>query len=264
MGPEMIAEQFDILLLDLDGVVYVGDRLLPGARRALRRLRERGTTLRFLTNDPRPTRDEVVARLERLGVAASVQEVVTCGWSTAVCLREAGLAPAYVVGSDGLRRELDRAGGRGTDGNDAEAVVVGCDECVSYPHIKRAARLIRQGARFVATNDDPTFPTPEGPAPATGTIVAAVRAASGTAPHVVGKPHPAMFEAALGDRDPAAAVMVGDRLDTDIRGARRMGMSALLLRREDERPQHHETEVTPDRVIASLSDLLNESVRHDA
>ena len=113
MGPEMIAEQFDILLLDLDGVVYVGDRLLPGARRALRRLRERGTTLRFLTNDPRPTRDEVVARLERLGVAASVQEVVTCGWSTAVCLREAGLASAYVVGSDGLRRELDRAGVRG-------------------------------------------------------------------------------------------------------------------------------------------------------
>ncbi|MCS4031902.1 HAD superfamily hydrolase (TIGR01450 family) [Salinibacter ruber] len=135
---------------------------------------------------------------------------------------------------------------------------------MSYPHIKRAARLIRQGARFVATNDDPTFPTPEGPAPATGTIVAAVRAASGTAPHVVGKPHPAMFEAALGDRDPAAAVMVGDRLDTDIRGARRMGMSALLLRREDEQPQHCETEVTPDRVITSLSDLLNESVRHDA
>ncbi|WP_263791294.1 HAD-IIA family hydrolase [Salinibacter sp.] len=259
----MIAEQFDILLLDLDGVVYVGDRLLPGARRALRRLRERGTTLRFLTNDPRPTRNDVVDRLDGLGVEAAAHEVVTCGWTTAVYLRENEVESAYVVGSDGLRRELDRAGVRPTNGDEAEAVVVGCDEEIAYPHLKRAARLIHDGAHFVATNEDPTFPTPEGPAPATGTIVAAVRAASGKTPHVVGKPHPAMFEAALNDRDPSAAVMVGDRLDTDIRGARRMGMSALFLRREDERPQHHGTDVTPDRVIASLSDLLNESVRHD-
>lgn len=217
----MIAEQFDILLLDLGGVVYVGDRLLPGARWALRRLRERRMTLRFLTNDPCPTRDEVVARLERLRVAASVQEVVTCGWSTAVCLREAGLASAYVVGSDGLRRELDRARGRVTDGNDAEAVVVGCDERVSYPHIKRAARLIRQEVRFVATNDDPTFPTPEGPAPATGRRGGACGVGKGAtrrgeAPsrHVRGRPE---------RPGSGRAVMVGDRLDTDIRGARRMG-----------------------------------------
>jgi HAD superfamily hydrolase (TIGR01450 family) len=241
----------------------VGDSLLPGAHWALRRLREREKTLRFLTNDPRPTRDEVATRLERLGVEASVQEVVTCGWSTAVYLQEADLESAYVVGSEGLCRELDRAGIRLTDGNDAETVVVGCDERVSYPHIERAARLIRQGAQFVATNEDPTFPTPEGPAPATGAIVAAVRTASGETPHVVGKPHPDMFKAALNDRDPAAAVMVGDRVATDILGARQMGITALLLRRENERPHSHGTEATPDQVISSLSDLLNESSGHD-
>jgi HAD superfamily hydrolase (TIGR01450 family) len=254
----MIAEQFEIILLDLDGVVYVGDNLLPGAHWALRRLRERGKTLRFLTNDPRPTRDEVVTRLKRLGVAVSTEEVVTCGWSTAVYLREAGFESAYVVGSEGLRRELDRAGLRLTDGSDAEAVVVGCDERISYPHIKRASRLIRKGAQFVATNEDPTFPTQEGPAPATGTIVAAVRTASDEKPHVVGKPHPEMFEAALNDRDPAAAVMVGDRLATDILGAQQMGITAFLLRPENDRPQYQETEATPDRVISSLTDLLNE------
>jgi HAD superfamily hydrolase (TIGR01450 family) len=259
----MIAEQFEVILLDLDGVVYVGDRLLPGAHGALRRLRERGKTLRFLTNDPRPTRDEVVTRLERLGVAASAEEVITCGWSTAVYLRKAGFESAYVVGSEGLCRELDRAGLRVTDGSDAEAVVVGCDECISYPHIKRAARLIRQGAQFIATNDDPTFPTPEGPAPATGTIVAAVRTASDETPRVVGKPHPDMFEAALNDRDPAAAVMVGDRLATDIRGARQMGITALLLRPENDCPQYHETEATPDRVISSLAELVNQDVNQN-
>lgn len=258
----MIAEQFDIILLDLDGVVYVGDTLLPGADRAHRRLRERGKTLRFLTNDPRPTRDEVVARLERHGIEARVQEVVTCGWATAVYLHEAGLESAYVVGSEGLCRELERAGLRLTN-DGADAVVVGCDKRVSYPHIKRASRLIRKGAQFIATNEDPTFPTPNGPAPATGTIVAAVRTAADETPHVVGKPHPDMFEAALNDRDPSAAVMVGDRLATDILGARQMGIAALLLRRDNGRPLDHETVATPDRVISSLTDLFTERFRRD-
>lgn len=256
----MIADQFDVFLLDLDGVVYVGDTLLPGARSALRRLRERGKTLRFLTNDPRPTRDDVVNRLDRLGIESDAQEVVTCGWSTAVYLREAGVTSAYVVGSKGLCHELERAGLQLTNGNDAEAVVVGCDEEVAYPHIKRAARLIHAGAQFVATNEDPTFPTPDGPAPATGTIVAAVRTASDETPYVVGKPHPAMFEGALQDWDPSAAVMVGDRPGTDILGARQMGITALLLRRENDRPQSHETKATPDRVISSLTDLFHESL----
>lgn len=259
----MIAKRFDVFLLDLDGVVYVGDSLLPGAYSTLQRLRKEKTTLRFLTNDPRPTRNDVVDRLEGLGVEAAAHEVVTCGWTTAVYLRENGIESAYVVGSDGLRRELDRAGVRPTNGDDAEAVVVGCDEEIAYPHLKRATQLIHDGAHFVATNEDPTFPTPEGPAPATGTIVAAVRTASGQAPVVVGKPQPEMFEAALGDQDPSDAVMVGDRLDTDILGAQRIGISSLLLRRGNA-PRSSETNVKPDRVIASLADLFADHPRADA
>lgn len=259
----MIVEQFETFLLDLDGVVYVGGNLLPGARSSLSRLRNRGKALRFLTNDPRPTRSDVVARLRRFGIEARIEEIITCGWSTAVYLRETGIQSAYVVGSEGLCHELHQAGIKRTAGDDAEAVVVGCDERISYMDIRRAARLIRRGARFVATNEDPTFPTPSGPAPATGAIVAAVRVASGKAPHVVGKPHAEMFEAALRDRNPAAAVMIGDRLSTDIVGARQQGISAILLDRENENDRLDERREEPDRVIASLEDLFNKNLVPD-
>lgn len=252
----MIASQFGTFLLDLDGVVYVGDRALPGARSSIRRLRNWDKTLRFLTNDPRPTREGIVARLDDFGIEAHVEEVVTCGWSTAVHLRKSGIQSAYVVGSDGLRRELEQADVHPTDGEDAEAVVVGCDVTVSYPDIRRAARLIRRGARFVATNEDATFPTPNGPAPATGTIVAAVRTASGEEPYVVGKPHPGMFRAALDDHDPEGAVMVGDRLDTDILGAQRQGLTALLLDREGTPSRPEDRKKKPDLTISSLEALF--------
>lgn len=259
----MIADQFDAFLFDLDGVVYVGDELLPGARSALRRLRQRGKTLRFLTNDPRPTREDVAARLGRMGIQTNVREIVTCGWATALYLREAGIQSAYVVGSEGLGQELGRAGIGLTGDGDAEAVVVGCDERVSYPDIKRATRLIDRGARFIATNEDPTFPTPEGPAPATGAIVAAVRAASGEEPHVVGKPHAAMFEAALHGLDPKAAVMIGDRVATDIVGACRQGIAALLISLESEAARHSSEGLEPDLVISSLNALFNKRMARD-
>lgn len=261
----VIAERFDIYLLDLDGVVYLGDQLLPGARSSLRRLRRMGKTLRFLTNDPRPTRNDLAGRLGELGVEARPAEIVTCGWATATYLNEEALQSAYVVGSDGLRREIKQAGielaGEDRKDENVGAVVVGCDETICYPHIRRGARLIREGARFVATNEDPTFPTPNGPAPATGTITAAVRIASGEAPCVVGKPHPTMFEAALRGLNSEGAVMIGDRLDTDILGARRHGIAALLLRRGGARPaQNLEEERRPDAEIFSLDNLFERSL----
>lgn len=259
----MIADEFATFLFDLDGVVYIGEKPLPGARSALRRLRKRGKTLRFLTNDPRPTREGVAARLGRLGIEASVQEVVTCGWSTALYLRRTGVQSAYVVGSEGLGQELGRAGIEITGDENAEAVVVGCDERVSYSDIRRAVWLIGRRARFIATNEDPTFPTPNGPAPATGAIVAAVRTASGAEPHVVGKPHAPMFEAALKDLDPTAAVMIGDRLATDILGAHQQGIAALLLKPEAEAAQRDGEGAAPDLVIASLEALFKRSIVAD-
>lgn len=228
----MLAEQFGAFLFDLDGVVYVGEEALPGARGSLARLREMGKPVRFLTNDPRPTRADVARRLADLGVEARSEEIVTSGWATAEHLRESGTRSAYVVGSGGLAAELREAGVKTAEQQEGcDAVVVGCDERVSYRHIRRASELIHGGATFVATNDDGSFPGPEGPLPATGAIVAAVRAATRRRPTVVGKPHARMFDLCVRNLgvEPFRAAVVGDNPETDILGAHRKGFAGILV-----------------------------------
>lgn len=255
----MIAEQFQTFLLDLDGVVYVGDEPLPQARSSLQRLRKRGKTLRFLTNDPRPTRRDIVDRLQQFGIAACVPEVITSGWATAAYLRERSIQAAYVVGSRGLCHEIEEAGVQLTTSEDAEAVVVGCDDTVGYSHLRRAMRLIRCGAEFIATNPDPTFPTAEGPAPATGAIVAALRTATGEEPSVIGKPQAPMFDLALRGLAPHRAVMIGESLATDIRGAHRRGITAVLVDSGDDGTRLCENQEGPDLVMSSLANLFDKT-----
>ena len=226
----MLAEQFDAFLLDLDGVVYIGAELLPGAAEALGRLRAAGKAIRFLTNDPRPTRIELAERLAGLGVEARADEVITCGWATAEFLRREGMRSVFVVGSAGLRAELEQAGIAVVDRERPEAVVVGADEHLGYLDILRASRLIHQGARFVAVNVDGAFPIPGGLAPATGAVVSAVQAATGRRPVVVGKPYLPMFELALASLpDRERVVMVGDNPESDILGAHQAGIPAILV-----------------------------------
>lgn len=253
-----IAKRFQIFLLDLDGVVYIGDKLLPGARSSIDDLRSTGKTIRFLTNDPRPTRQEAAMYLHGLGVEADVEEIITCGWAAATYLRDNRIQTAYVIGSDGLRSEISREGILLTDDDDTKAVIVGCDENVCYDHIRRASMLIRKGARFIATNEDSTFPTPDGPAPATGAIVAAVRTASGKLPSVIGKPHRAMFDAALRDFDPLDAVMIGDSMATDILGAQRLGIASILVSGSDYDIGQEKEMRAPDFVISTLADLFDD------
>lgn len=226
-----IAERFDAFLLDLDGVVYVGDEPLPGAVESLDRLREAGKIVRFLTNNPRQTRAQLARRLVGMGVEAREEEAVTCGWATANYLREEGVASAYVVGSRGLVTEVLGAGVEVVDRGPCEAVVIGADEHVSWAHIRQASTLIFDGARFVATNADRIFPSPKGPLPGTGAIVAAVKETTGVEPVVVGKPFPPMFDAALMSAGVGQdrAVMIGDTLASDIEGARRAGITSVLI-----------------------------------
>src|SRR5829696_497729 len=155
----MIAERFNAFLFDLDGVVYLGDELLPGSEEALSRLREAGKEIRFLTNDPRPTRAQVCRRLAGMGVAVGMEEVITSGWATANYLLQNCIESAYVIGSRGLASEIGVAGVEVVDTGPCEAVVVGSDEHVSYSHIRQASRYIFEGARFVATNADGSFPS---------------------------------------------------------------------------------------------------------
>jgi glycerol 3-phosphatase-2 len=257
-----IADRFDAFLFDLDGVVYLGDEPLPGARESLARLRAGGKQVRFLTNNPRPTRKQVAQKLVGMGVEAYPEEVVTSGRATALYLRESELGSAYVVGSRGLASEIEGVGVEVVDRGPCEAVVVGADEHVSYAHIRQAARWIFDGARFVATNADGSFPSPKGPLPGTGAIVEAVRATTGREPVVVGKPFPAMFEMALktlnAGRD--RVVMIGDSPETDIEGARRAGILGVLVAGEGARSTAAEGPREADAVVEDLTELFGTGI----
>jgi HAD superfamily hydrolase (TIGR01450 family) len=253
----MLAQQFDAFLIDLDGVIYVGSALLPGVSEALQRLRLAGKAIRFLTNDPRPTRRELVERLNRLGVEVRVEELVTSGWATARYLRDRGIRTVSVLGSVGLRTELELSGIEVTDHEVPEAVVVGADERLGYLDLLRASRLILQGARFVALNVDRSFPLPDGPAPATGAVVSALEAATGQRPVVVGKPATPMFELALASFPLGCrVVMVGDNPEADVVGAHQAGIPAILVASEPPRwPAANDFRV-PDTCIRTLLELF--------
>jgi HAD superfamily hydrolase (TIGR01450 family) len=256
----MIADQFETFLFDLDGVIYLGDEALPDAVDSVNRLHDRDKQIRFLTNDPRPTREKVVSRLRALGIEADQEEIVTAAWAAAAHLRQEGITTAAAVGSEGLRTELREQGVTITD-ESPEAVVVGADEQTSYTDIRRATRHIDQGAQFIGTNPDGSFPTPDGPAPGAGAIVRAVETATEISPTVIGKPEPLMFEVALdetsADQD---GVVIGDNPATDILGAHRAGLTGILVADEAPVAASARDFTHPDAVIQSLADLFSHTV----
>ncbi len=256
----MRAREFGAWLLDLDGVLYIGDQVLPGVHEALRRLRDSGIALRFLTNDPRPTREQLVERLRRLGIEASVEEVITCGYATARLLTTLGIRTAFVVGSTGLAEELERAGIAVLREGLPEAVVVGADEELRFLDVAHGAVLVQRGARFVATNADPSYPLPVGVVPATGAVVSAIQLASGRRPLVVGKPEPHMFRLALQTLPPETpALVVGDRVDSDVLGAHRAGLPAILVAAESPVFRSRRDLRRPDAVVSSLLEAVERS-----
>ncbi len=231
-----IVDDFDAFLIDLDGVVYVGETPIPGAGDAVRALRALDKHLLFLTNDPRSSREEYVAKLRRLGVDVQWSEILTSGAATAAYLarhEETINRSAFVIGTPALKREVQSVGLaviEGEEGRGADFVVVGGHDLFGYAELRIASQAVRGGAGFYATGRDPTFPMPDGPWPATGAILAAVETAAGRRAHVVGKPEPDMFRVAQellpGGR---RCVVIGDRLDSDIAGGRRAGLATILV-----------------------------------
>ncbi len=255
-----IAERFDVFLIDLDGVVYLGGEPLPGAVESLHRLGRMGKKIRYLTNDPRPRRETIARHLGDLGIRVGTEEIVTSGWATARYLSRRDIATVSAVGSDGLRDELRAQGLRLTEG-DPDAVVVGADERTTYRDIRRAVRHIDRGATFVGTNPDGSFPTADGPAPGAGAIVRAVETATGVEPIIVGKPEPRMFEMALeGVPEGERAVVIGDRPDTDVLGAHRAGLTGILVADEEPEPSSTVDFRRPDGRISGLADVFDASV----
>jgi glycerol-1-phosphatase len=226
-----LAGRYDAFLFDLDGVLYRADSPVEHAAEAVGELRRRGRAVVFMTNNSSRTPAQVVERLEGVGVHAEPDEVVTSALVAADVLRERRISEAFVIGEDGLLEALARAGIKvlDVDATQGECVVVGWDRGITYDKLRTAALLIQRGALLVATNADPTYPAPDGLWPGAGSLLAAVVAATGAEPLVVGKPDAPLFDAACRRGSGRHPLVVGDRLDTDIEGAHAVGLPSLLV-----------------------------------
>jgi glycerol-1-phosphatase len=226
-------QEYDLALLDLDGVVYIGTDAVEGAADRLAEATGAGMHLAYVTNNAsRPPR-EVARHLTDLGIPAAEDEVVTSAQAAARLLAqkvEPG-SPVFVIGGEGLYEALGEQGLRPVQsaGEKPTAVVSGYNPDLRWRTVMEGAILVRQGLPWVASNTDMSVPTPQGPGPGNGVLVEAVARFAGREPIVAGKPLPPLFEETLrrvGGRRP---LVVGDRLDTDIEGAHSTGIDSLLV-----------------------------------
>jgi NagD protein len=248
-------------LMDMDGVLVHEEHIIPGADRFLARLRETETPFLVLTNNSIYTRRDLAARLAATGIEVPEASIWTSALATARFLeaqRPGG--SAFVIGEAGLTTALHQAGYTLTD-RDPDYVILGETRTYSFERITRAIRLILGGARFIATNPDPTGPAPDGPLPATGSVAALVSRATGVAPYYVGKPNPLMMRSALNAiaAHSETTAMVGDRMDTDIVSGLEAGLEAILvLTGVTTRADAERFPYRPARIVDSIADLVGE------
>ena len=256
----MLAAPYDAILLDLDGVLYRWPEPVPGAAEAVATLRDAGKRLAFVTNNASRTPDEVAERLSSVGVRAETREVVTSALAAAAAVAERGVRSAFVVGEAGLITALEDEGIRVVDGSarDVGAVVVGFDRGVTYDKLKDASVLVANGVPLIASNADASFPAPGGEAwPGAGALVAAIETTTGAEAEVIGKPEAPLLELALRAAGGGRPLVVGDRLDTDIAGAARLGWDSALVLTGVARREDVETAARkPTFVLERLADLV--------
>ena len=246
-------------LTDMDGVLVHEERAIPGAAEFLQALQETGRRFLVLTNNSIYTPRDLRARLQGSGIDIPEEAIWTSALATAQFLADqrAG-GSAYVVGEAGLTTALHNVGYTMTE-REPDYVVLGETRTYSFTAITRAIRLIEGGARFIATNPDVTGPSTEGPLPATGSIAALITAATGVKPYYVGKPNPLMMRSALNriDAHSESTVMIGDRLDTDVRSGLEAGLRSILVLTGSTRPdQVDRYPFVPTRVCDSIADVV--------
>jgi len=249
-------------IFDLDGTIYRGDRAIPGAPETIAALRRRGCRVVFISNKPLQRRAHYAAKLTRLGIPATPEDVITSAFVLGRRLaREAPGARLYVVGEPPLLEELADFGLQITDGSGAVDIVVAAfDRTFDYQKLNLAFQAIRRGARFVATNADPTCPVEGGEIPDAGAVIGAIEGCTGKRVEwVAGKPSPLMIEAGLARLGvpPADCLVVGDRLKTDIVMGKRAGVAtALVLTGVTRREDLAQAPVQPDYVLKSVAELI--------
>jgi 4-nitrophenyl phosphatase len=246
-------------IVDMDGVLYRGQEPLPGAREFLNHLQEEDVPFILATNNSTLTPPQYVAKLGSMGMAVPADRILTSAQATAIYLSKVAspAARVYVVGEDGLLSAV-RDQGLVIADTRVDFVVVGLDRQLTYEKLKIATLAIRAGARFIGTNPDKTLPTEEGLQPGSGAILAALEAATGVEPVIIGKPHPILLRLAterLGSTADSTA-LVGDRLETDIVGGREAGLiTVLVLTGISQKDDLQSSAVRPDLVVSKVGDL---------
>jgi len=223
-----------LIILDLDGVVYRGKKVIPQAPKTIARLKQRGHRVYFLTNNSALTRRGFQQRLSHFGIDCRKEEIMSTAYATTCFLKRRGCkGTAFVIGGPGLAREMERAGFRLARNNKRKIdfVIVGMDRHFRYHDLYTAQQAIMKGALFVASNADSTYPVEGGVLPGAGTMVSAIRTASSTKPVIVGKPNTFMLKEILREASVSAkkAIMVGDRFETDILLGKRCGLKTVLV-----------------------------------
>jgi HAD superfamily hydrolase (TIGR01450 family) len=258
-----LADQFDGLLVDLDGVVWIGREMIPGSAEALKYLLDVGKEIVFVTNNPGKPASTYIERLREAGIPVGDDRVVTAGEATAsLAVESAGAGAAtFVIGAPAFH---DTAAGaklkplEAEAAREAEVVLVSGHRGFDYEELLTATLALQGGAALFATSRDPTLPMPGGAWPGTGAILAAVETASGTTAKIGGKPEPHLFELARERIATAERVaMIGDRISSDIDGGRRAGLATVLvLTGACTRAEAEAATPPPDHTIDDLPALL--------
>jgi len=252
-------EEIQSWLMDMDGVLVHEEHALPGAADFLGGLRERGLPFLVLTNNSIYTRRDLAARLRTSGLEVPEESIWTSALATAKFLEDQRPGgTAFVIGEAGLTTALHESGYTMTE-RSPDYVVLGETRTYSFERITSAIRLITNGARFIATNPDPTGPSADGALPATGSVAALISRATGVDPYFVGKPNPLMMRSALNaiDAHSESTAMIGDRMDTDIVAGLEAGLHTILvLTGVTTKEQVERFPYRPSQVVDGVADLV--------
>lgn len=250
-------------LIDMDGVIYRDNQLIPGAQRFIVELQESSIPFMFLTNNSQRTRRDIVTKLRRLGIDVDEAYIFTCAMATARFLaQQKPHGTAFVIGEGGLLQALHNHGYSIVD-KDPDYVVIGEGRTISFEMVETALNLVLGGAKLVATNMDPNCPTTHGTRPGCGAIVAMIEAASGIKAFSVGKPSPIMMRIARKELnlDAQHTIMIGDTMETDILGGVQMGYHTVLVLSGSTKPHDlSQFAYTPDKIVDSLANLHHEQL----
>lgn len=261
-------EALQIFIFDLDGVIYLGNELIPGAKEVLKELTDREKQIFFLTNNATQTRAKFSEKLRKLGIPAHPDQIITSAYTTAQVLQKSyPNASVYIIGEEGLITEFREAGFQIISEEQPESpidlVVVGLDRNVTYNKLAIASCAIAKGAKFIATNIDPSLPTEQGLLPGAGCMVAALSVAVGSDPEmIIGKPNPFMIEYILEQQQmpPDSAVIIGDRYSTDILAGLKANIKTILVKTGTGMQEFQKIPPlgpNPDLILDSIANLLD-------